>query len=209
MKPSPGASAWAALPDGITALGFAWVWASPFAFGGIGVKTALVTMLVEFLLIHGTGFFNALSNAGDMKKSTRVLGMFGLSLFYVLMIAAFSLAFDAWWPFVAFAWLLVGKIVWTLRRPVATDDQMFSLMAAWAASVAAYLAAVMITSIPESFPRGGMAAELQPRFGLGDASGGLWVDEPHRVVAAGALYFALLCLGKLATAVWDSRRRRG
>lgn len=48
-------------------------------------------------------------------------------------------------------------------------------------------------------PRWGISADLQPRFGL--SGGGLWVDEPHRVVAFGVVYFGVLFVAKMLVAV--------
>lgn len=223
MSPRAGATAWAALPDALTAAMFLAVWVNPFVFGALSVKTAMLTMLVEFFLIHATGFFTALVHQPDMMaRGPRWAAIAALSLFYVLMIGAFAWSFGEWWPLLAFAWLVVGKFLWVRRdapaagddeetmaarvnRHIAAEDRMMGLMAAWAASVAAYLFACGATVVPD-VPTLGMPASLQPRFGLGEAGGGLWVDEPHRVVAMGVLYFALLAAGKLAVALWSARR---
>jgi hypothetical protein len=50
------ASGWAAFPDALTAGLFLAVWLDPFVFGALSVKTAMLTMRVEFFLIHATGF---------------------------------------------------------------------------------------------------------------------------------------------------------
>ena len=44
-----------ALPDAVSTAGFVMVWASPFVFGPLSVKTAMLTMLVEFFLVHAVG----------------------------------------------------------------------------------------------------------------------------------------------------------
>lgn len=215
-------SAWAALPDALTAGMFVAVWLSPFVFGALSVKTAMLTMLVEFFLVHATGFFTALAHDPDMMGRWQRRGMIGaLCAFYVLMIGAFAWSFGEWWPLLAFAWLVVGKFLWVRRdKPVAretdtetarrlrrmdADDRTGRAMAGWAASVVAYLGACFATAVPD-VPRLGMTIALQPQFGLGEAGGGLWIDEPHRVVAMGVLYFALLAAGKLAVALWTARR---
>jgi hypothetical protein len=198
------ANAWAALPDAITAAMFALVWASPLAFGGLSVKTAMLTMLLEFFLVHATGFFTAFANTPRASKGKRIAFLLGLSLFYVLMIGAFSWSFGEWWPLLGFGWLLVGKIWWIRAHPVADDDAMFWQMGAWAASVAAYLFGCGLTVVA-NIPRWGMTTELQPQFGL--SGGGLWIDEPHRVVAFGVVYFGLLAVGKLLAAMWATRKQ--
>lgn len=199
---------WAALPDLCTALAFVLVWASPLRFGLFSVKTAMLTMLLEFFLIHATGFFTAFVNTPNTSRLRRIGGLLGLSSFYLLMIGAFSWSFGAWWPLLGFLWLLAGKILWVRAHPVVdADDTMFWQMGAWAGSVVAYLFACFATLIPD-VPRWGMTEALQPRFGL--TGGGVWIDEPHRVVAFGVLYFAVLAAGKLfAAAIVQWRAKRG
>lgn len=201
MNGRTAASAWAAVPDALTAGLFLAVWLDPFVFGPLSVKTAMLTMLVEFFLIHATGFFTVLIHQPAMMPRLQrwaVIG--GLCGFYVLMIGGFAWSFGEWWPLLAFAWLVVGKFLWMRLDGPAGDDRMMFLMAAWAASVAAYLLACVATVVPD-VPTLGMPLSLQPSFGLGEESGGLWIDEPHRVVAMGVLYFALLATGKLLVAL--------
>ena len=72
-------------------------------------------MLVEFFLIHATGFFTAIANQPRSDRRLRIVGVLGLSLFYLLMIGAFAWTFGEWWPLLAFGWLAVGKLFWILR----------------------------------------------------------------------------------------------
>jgi hypothetical protein len=192
------ASAWAALPDGVTAGMFAVVWLSPFALGPLSVKTALLVMLVEFFLIHATGFFTAIGGSAKVPRRTRMLSLLGLTAFYLVMVGAFALAFQEWWPLLAFLWLAVGKAVWAWgTRPGVSDAAHASAMAAWGGSVVAYIFGAFLT-ILVPVPRLGMTEALQEGFGLD--GGGLWLDEPQRVVAFGLVYFGLLFIGKLVAA---------
>ncbi|MCX7032515.1 MAG: hypothetical protein NT046_00865 [Arenimonas sp.] len=192
------ASAWAALPDGITAAGFALVWLFPFALDELSVKTALLVMLLEFFLIHATGFFTAIGGSPKVSRAWRMLALAGLTLFYLAMVGAFALSFGEWWPVLAFLWLAVGKAAWAWStRPGDGDDAMALPMVAWAGSVVAYLFGAFLTALVP-VPRLGMTEEVQPGFGLD--GGGLWIDEPHRVVAFGLVYFGLLCAAKLLMA---------
>ena len=202
---SRGDAYWAALPDGITAAMFLAVWVHPFVFGALSVKTAMLTMLVEFFLIHATGFFTAIANQPKSDRKLRVGGVLGLSVFYVLMIGAFAWSFGEWWPLLAFGWLAVGKLAWVRNSAPVSDDDTMLQMAAWAGSVVAYLFACFATVVAP-VPRLGMTAELQPQFGFGEGQGGLWIEEPQRVVAMGALYFGLLCATKLLAARWRAKR---
>ncbi len=192
------ASAWAALPDGITAAGFALVWLFPFALDAHSVKTAMMVMVLEFFMIHATGFFTAIGGSPRIARSRRMLALAGLTAFYLLMVGAFALGFGEWWPVLAFLWLAVGKAAWAWgTRPGAGDDAMVMPMVAWAGSVVAYMFGVFLTLLAP-LPRLGMTEAVQPRFGL--EGGGVWIEEPHRVVAFGLVYFGLLCAAKLLLA---------
>jgi hypothetical protein len=200
------------LPDLVTCGFFLVVWWNPLVFGPLSVRTAMLTMLLEFFLVHATGFFTVFANDRLGSKWKRIGAMAGLSLFYVLMISAYAMSFHEWWPLLAFGWLLAGKIafVWT-SRPDADDpdggDATFRGMAAWAGSVALFLGGVVYTCIAD-IPRWGMTEALQPQFGLDMTSEGLWESQPHRVVAFGALYFGATFLARLSWAAWDVWRSR-
>jgi len=174
------------------------------------VKTAMLTMLLEFFLVHATGFFTVFANDRHGSKWKRIGAMAGLSSFYALMIGAFALSFDAWWPLLAFGWLLVGKVAWVLTSQADPDDPDGSeatgrQMAAWAGSVVLFLGGVVLTSVGD-VPRWGMTEALQPGFGLDMASTGLWESQPHRVVAFGVLYFGAMLVAKALLALWRLRK---
>lgn len=103
-------SAWSALPDACTALAFACVWAWPMWFGIGAVKTAMLTMLVEFFLVHATGFYTAFGSNMDWTRRHRWLAVAGLTGFYLLFIGVIAASFGEWWPLLAFGWLIVGKL---------------------------------------------------------------------------------------------------
>ena len=197
----------AALPDGLTAAAFAAIWLSPFVFGEAGVRTAMLVMLLEFFLIHATGFFTAFVMAPGLARGRRVAAILGLSLFYLLMIGALASSFGEWWPLLAFGWLVAAKLAWVYARRPAGDEEDDRGAIAWAGSGVAYVLGAFATAVPP-VPRLGMTETLQPGFGLGDDAGGLWMDEPQRVIAFGVLYFGLLCLGKLLAALFAGKEQK-
>ena len=68
-----------------------------------------------------------------------------------------------------------------------------------------YFVLVMLTAfIP--IPRRGVTADIAQRMRLPGGSG-LWVDQPHRAIAAAALYFLLLGVVELAVMTWVDPRR--
>jgi hypothetical protein len=200
------------LPDAMSCAFFLAVWSNPTWLGPLSVKTAMLTMLLEFFLVHATGFFTVFANDRRGSKWKRIGAMAGLSSFYVLMIGAYVMAYHEWWPLLAFGWLLAGKVAWVWTSQADPDDLDGSKatgrgMAAWAGSVALYLGAVAYTCIAD-IPRWGMTLALQPSFGLDMASEGLWESQPHRVVAFGAIYFGATFMAKLLFAAWGQWRAR-
>ena len=131
-----------ALPDAITAAACLAVWIAPLAFGVGAVKTVVLMMLMEFLLVHGAGFFTVVAFMDDMAKPMRLLAMAGLLLFYALFVGVFAWLFHAWWPVWVFLWLAIAKAAWIFSAPRDRAGEMNRQMTAWAFSVAAYLAAV-------------------------------------------------------------------
>lgn len=212
-RPASGWALWLPLlPDALTCAFFLIVWWNPLVFGPLSVRTAMLTMLLEFFLVHATGFFTVFANDQRGSKWKRIGAMAGLSSFYVLMISAYAMAYKEWWPLLAFGWLLAGKVAWVwTTRPDPGDldgsDATMRGMAAWAGSVVLFLGGVVYTSIAD-IPRWGMTVALQPGFGLDMTSEGIWESQPHRVVAFGAMYFGATFAAKLLFAAWGQWRAR-
>ena len=205
-RPASGAAFWLPLlPDLLTCAFFLVVWSNPLVFGPLSVKTAMLTMLLEFFLVHATGFFTVIANDPHDSRWKRIGMLSGLSLLYALMIGAFAYSFGEWWPLAAFGWLLVGKVAWVWQNPSGDDDATMRQMAAWAGSVVLFLGGVAATSVLD-VPRWGMTEALQPGFGLDMASEGIWESQPHRVVAFGALYFGATFLAKFLLALAAAAR---
>ena len=78
-------------------------------------------------------------------------------------------------------------------------------MAFWGLSVAAYLAAVF-AGVMLPLPRLGLSGDIVPLLGL--PGGGLWVEQPHTVIASGTIYFSLLAWAKWAwRPEWSKKMR--
>lgn len=189
------------LPDLLTAIACMVVWISPFTFGQDAVKTVVLMMLMEFLIVHGTGFFTGIAFMEQMSRFKRLGMMGGLLLFYALFIAAFAISFKAWWPVWVFAWLVASKALWIFIAPRDREAEMERQMKAWAFSTAAYLAAVFVT-LMLPMPELGITASIRPELGL--SGSGEWIDHPHIAVAAMAFYYFAIAAFK-----WWSGGRSG
>jgi hypothetical protein len=191
----------AALPDAVSCAMFLVCWFAPLTFGPAWVKNLMIVMLMEFLTVHSGGFIGG--TLAD-PKSTRLRKsqvLLGLGSFYLLFAGAFSLAFEAWWPLLVFGWLLLAKLGVVWLSPVPTTQEQARQTTFTGYAIGGYVIGVMLTSILPV-----------PQLGIDDAvaaaaaipGSGLWVDEPHRVVAFGAFYFALMAWAK-----WAWRPGRG
>lgn len=183
----------AALPDAITAGFFLLLWIVPQWLGPAALRTGLLMMLVEFVLMHATGMLGgmALANAGDARRQWKPILLFGA--FYLLFIAAWSWIFEAWWPLLALAWLVAGKLA-LAWQPLPDADKRDRLQSDWAISALAYLCGVFVT-LMLPLPRLGLDADIVAAARL--PGSGEWVDKPHTVVAFGLLYFGVLATAKL------------
>jgi hypothetical protein len=195
----------AALPDLLTAAGFLLIWMRPDLTGAGWVSTGVATLLMEFLVVHSSGFY-AFIYYGDGPRRKRVMMLMGLAAVYLLLLCGFAAGLHAWWMVGAFFWLSFSKALgmWTSK---ASPDASLSLgiaIGAWALSVAVYLFTVVL-SASLYVPRLGVTPEIQAATGL-KADGGVWEAQPWAALAGGALYFTLV--GLLRTLLRLIVRRR-
>jgi hypothetical protein len=183
----------AATPDAITAGVFLSIWLAPLALGESAVRNAMLIMLIEFVMVHAAGFLGAFAFADRLSRRQRVLSLLGFAGFYLLFVLAFVLIFREWWPLPVFGWLLLSKLGIAMGGSQYGTDQQARMMALWVLSALFYLGGVFATLLLP-LPYLGMQPDLLPQFGL--VGSGLWVEQPHRVVAFGALYFSLCSWAK-------------
>lgn len=113
-----------ALPDAATATLYAICWAVPAKLGYPWIKTLMLVMLIEFLVVHSSGFIGQIV-LSDASRGIKLKAIVGFGAFYMLFVQAFCLALGEWWPVAAFGWLLVGKFLMVVleRRPRAEERQ--------------------------------------------------------------------------------------
>ena len=183
--PVPRAIA-SALPDIALAATCLAVWIAPSRFSPELPRWIMLTMLLEFVVVHSSAFMGQVlfTAGGPAKRAFRVLG---LGLFYSLFVGGFALAFRTAWPLVSFWLLTLNRMSAVLLRPAPAGDQREFLNATWAAHVVCYLAGVFVTLLPP-LPRLGFTPDLVASLRL--PGSGLWISQPWRVVAFGAIYFA-------------------
>ena len=181
----------AAAPDTITAGVYLTAWVDPSIVGPATIKNLMLTMLIEFFVVHSSGFYAGIasSNLGRL----RVLLFGGLGAFYAVFILAFAKVFESSWPIFAFGWLFVCRFFHLWMRPAQTARDAESQIGLWAASVATYvLGGIATVMLP--LPSLGITPEFVASMQL--PGSGEWVARPYTVLAFGTLYFAVQAFAK-------------
>jgi hypothetical protein len=192
-----------ALPELISAAILFALWAEPLRFGVEWFKSGVLALLLEFFVIHASGFMAVLMYDPETPKAKRSLQIAGLGAFYLLFIGLFAWGFDAGWMVWAFAWLLGSKLasIWSGGTPREIDRAV--AIGSWALAVAVYLGAVGLTATVD-VPRLGVTDAVRDAAGFDGKSKGLWEAEPWRALAGAVLYFGIMGLSRPLFARWRS-----
>lgn len=183
---------------------FLITWIAPSTFGERTVHHLTFLMLLEFLVVHATGFLGAVG-AKDESQTHRALMTAGLLAFYLCFAGAFSVIYGGWWPLIAFLMLFLGKLPNVVFHPPGFDGQMI-VMSNWAAMTALYLFGAAATLIYEVPPLGVTPEVIAAQaFGVG----GEWPEQPFRVMAFGTIYFTGMALVSLVTEIVTRPRAKG
>lgn len=182
------------VPDLFLAAGFFITWHRPYTFGEFAVKHFMALMLLEFLVVHATGFLGALTSR-DTPFYERILIYSVLMVFYGLMSFGMLVGMGSYWPALGFTLMLLGKAP-NVFRPQHGDDAMMGIMSNWAAMVCLYLFGVFATAVYE-LPPYGVTPEVIAAQNF--ETGGEWPEKPYTVMAFGAIYFTGLALLNVVT----------
>jgi hypothetical protein len=183
-----------AFPELLSAGLLFFLWAEPQRFGIEWFRSGVLVMLLEFFVIHASGFMAVLMYDPETAAAKRGIQVAALAVFYLVLISAFAWGFDAWWMLAAFAWLCVAKLqaIWT-GAPPTERDRMHAIVG-WALSVVVYLGAVLLT-VTSDVPTLGAGPAVRDAAGF-KAGSAVWESEPHRALAAAVLYFTLMGLSR-------------
>lgn len=177
----------AALPDFAIAIVALLTWIDPSILGEHWAGYFLTLMLLEFIVVHSAAFLGVVAFS-DAPRRKRVALTLGLAGFYTLFGAAIAWGAKAWWPLLAFWGLIVNRLLGILFGTVPSGHEKEAMQAGWVVGAVSYLFGAFATVLLP-LPRLGVRPEMLGP--IGDDSGGLWVDEPHRVLAFAVLYFTL------------------
>lgn len=184
----------AALPDAITSAIFLTAWIAPGIPGPEAVRNLMLTMLIEFIVVHSSAFYAGILQTSESRIRSTLL-MLGLAAFYMMFVAAFAFAFGSTWPIFAFGWLLLSRFAHLWMRPTQGSRETERMMMTWVASCAVYvLGAIATVMLP--LPALGITPEFTASMHL--SGSGEWIERPQTVLAFGFLYFAVQAWVKYA-----------
>lgn len=171
-------------------------WIEPDGRWARPIGNLMLVMLLEFVIIHSAAFMGRAWTT-RATLATRARTMLGFAVFYLLFAAAWAAAFGVSWPVLAFLLLVLNRLISMYYDPHPSDATREAHERGWAMATVFYLAFAFATTFLPI-----------PRFGIDEAArlaadlpgSGLWISQPHRVIAFGFVYFA-------ATAVAETRRR--
>lgn len=182
-----------AVPDfGLAALALI-TWIDPKRMGEHWVGWFLTLMLLEFIVVHSAAFLGSVAFS-DKPRDVRVRQTLGLAAMYTLFVSGFALASKAWWPLLTFWGLIVNGLLGILFGAAPSGEEKQYAAQSWAAGAMFYLGGVFLTVfIP--LPRLGVRSSMLGP--VGENSSGVWVTDPHRVLAFAVLYFTAVGLSTL------------
>jgi len=192
----------AATPDAITAAIFLTAWIAPMLPGPEAVKNLMLTMLIEFIVVHSSAFYAGISAMEDIGRVKRMLMLLGLAMFYMMFVVAFAFAFDSTWPIFAFGWLLLSRFAHLWTHPAPGSRETERMMITWSASCATYVLGALAT-VMLPLPALGITPAFVASMHL--SGSGEWIERPQTVLAFGFLYCAVQAWVKYALAGGDQR----
>jgi hypothetical protein len=187
-----------ALPDFALAITFLSAWIAPKAVHPGTVSYLMLVMLLEFIIVHSSAFMGNIAVSSGTRRS-KVTAMIGLGGFYTLFVGAFSFAFHSVWPLISFWGLMLNRMLGVIVGQAPAEDQKAFVQRTWVTSVLLYMGACFFT-ILVPLPRLGLTNEVVGSLHL--PGSGLWVSQPHRVMAFGFLYFTGVALSELGGHAW-------
>lgn len=180
----------AGLVDLVSAAFFLTLWIAPLALGPAGIRAAFLLVLVEFLLMHAAGVLGAQQGRGPVGCLAWLCSAVAILAFFVVA----AVSFEARWPLLALAWLLVGKM--PARAPIGQDAILvrYRSNGIWMISFLTWLVLVPLLFV-FPVPSLGLQPDVVARIDVGVS--GILAERPQKLMAFGAIYFLLLAAVKL------------
>lgn len=184
-----------ALPDAAAAGIFLWCWIAPMAWNRELVGLLVLVLLTEFIVVQASPFIGNIvyGAAMGLERRQRLRTAVVLGVVYLGFAGLAALSFDAWFPFLIFAWLFGVKVFTAVvgRDRAATGRE--REMTIWILSVSYYFAAIFVAMFLP-IPMLGITQDGEI-YGLRGQYE--WANFPYEPIAAGFMYFCALATTRL------------
>lgn len=195
----------AALPDTITASIFLTAWIAPALVGAQQIIALMLTMVIEFLVMHSGAFYAMVVGDKEPRMFMRVAMLAVISLFYLLFVLFIASIMDSMWALGAFAWLVLGRFLHLLAVPTQNREaDAARLNSLWLVSLLTYFGGMLVIAIVQP-PALGITPDVIASLHLSGNAG--IVYRPYLVLAFGVLYFSVQALAKYAFSETDAAPR--
>jgi hypothetical protein len=175
----------------VAAAMFAIAWLEPARLAQPTIHSLRATMVVEFLAIHSGMFMTVLllRAAKPGKATTSVLMMLPLLAIYLVSAFGLSRQVHAWWPLVAAAFLLGGRVAPRfIADPARRDAATWRAFAEWGCGFAVFMATAAFVQ-HGALPLHGLATLDPADYPIVGWKSSLTMPQE---LQWGALHFALL-----------------
>jgi hypothetical protein len=180
-----------AAPDLAMSSLFLWCWMAPAAWRPTLASELGLLMLMEFFALHSGTFLGGAVPIQQAGISTRIVTSAIVFAFYLPIAGAFAYFHGGWWPFLAFSWLLLSRVVSAAAGAGSGSSEAKRMRFYWGVSGSFYV----LMAIPT------IVVLPMPRLGFDSARGVFWDTwwnlRPYEVMAWGFFYFGAVAVVKL------------
>lgn len=178
------------IPDFILAWVLLQIWLYPLKNSSRGVHWALTLMLMDFFIIHSAGIMRGVVQM-DIERWKKV----PLLLFLCSVYSVFVYMFGSWAATQGFWLLCLNRAIPVLTGRVPKEGAAPTQADYDIATSGVLLIFAVFVGAFMWFPALGVTPEVKQKLGF--SSGGIWNDQPYRIMATGVIYYTTYAFIKL------------
>ena len=175
-----------AAPDFVMAGLYLFTWFFPAAISATMLNYLLSVTLLEFFVIHASGFLGAKTEAWD-SSSFHTGAALALGVFYTVMVGGFAVIMGELWLIAAFWAMILNHLMGQFLGQGEPAERRLIRLAGWMGRAIIYVLAVTVTMIAP-LPALGVSKGLYTFADTAQISG-VWIDQPQTMLALGVMYF--------------------
>jgi hypothetical protein len=176
------------VPSGLLAATYLLVWISPLLFGANRPRDLLLLLLLEFLVIHSSGYLLAV-HGKEKETRQRVKSFLLVFIIYCSFAAGLAIVFKNYFPPLMFVLLFAARAT-QLRNASDRASKEWSLT-----TLAYFVAVIGCVFLP--VPELGVTQEIVPQLHL--PGKGALVSNPQSTFAAGFFYSSFIVYYQLVS----------